>query len=86
MEFPMLREKWIALFVTVSKYFLPLESNFFVRFEAVSHYISKNLEAVDHLVSEIKGFRINTPKYHSKIIRCDTGKNGEYKYVFFIGW
>ena len=52
----MLRENWTAFSITVDKYFLPLQSNFCVRLEVVSHYISQNLEAVDHLVSEIKNY------------------------------
>ena len=87
-ELPMLHENLPTFSITVSKYFLPLQSNFFLRLKAVSHFISQNLKAIDGPVPEIKiikidmwRFRINTPEY-SKITRCDTGKGGEYGYVF----
>ena len=52
----MLREKWTTFFSIVNKYFLPLQSNFCVRFEAVSHFISQNFEAIDHPFTEIKNY------------------------------
>ena len=39
-EFPMLREHLTTFFITVNKYFLPLQSNFFVTMKAVLHFIS----------------------------------------------
>ena len=61
-EFPMLLENSTTFFITVNKYFLPLQSNFFVRFKADltstlhPHFISQNLEAMAHPVPEIKNY------------------------------
>ena len=55
-EFPMLRENWTTFSIIVNEYFLPLLSNFLLRFKAVSHFISQNLEAIDPPVPEIKNY------------------------------
>ena len=55
-EFPMLCENWTTFSITENKYFLRLQSKFFVRLKAVSHSISQNLEAIDHAVPEIKNY------------------------------
>ena len=52
----MLRENWITFPITVNKYFLPRQSNFFVKLKTVSHFISPNLEAIDRPVPEIKNY------------------------------
>ena len=56
MEFPMLRESWTTFSITVNQYSLPLQSNFFVRLKTVSHFISQNLEAIDHPIPEMKNY------------------------------
>ena len=53
-EFPMLFKNWTEFSITVNKYILPLQSNFFVRLKTDSHFISQNLEAIDRPVPEIK--------------------------------
>ena len=52
-EFPILRENETTFSITVNKYFLPLESNSFLRLKATSDFISQNLGAIDHPVPEI---------------------------------
>ena len=54
LEFPMLHENWPTFSITVNKYFLPLQSNFFVKFKGLLHFISQNLEAIDRPVPVIK--------------------------------
>ena len=55
-EFRMLRENWATFIITVNKCFLPLQWKLVVKLKAVSHFISQNLEAIDHPVSEIKNY------------------------------
>ena len=55
-EFPMLCKNWTTISITVNKYFLPLQPNFYVRSKAVSHFVSQNLEAIDRPVLEIKNY------------------------------
>ena len=53
-EFSMLCENWLTFYITVNKYLLPLEWNFFVRLKSVLHNVSQHLEAIDHSIPEIK--------------------------------
>ena len=55
-ESPMLREIWTTFSITVNKCFLPLQWNFSVRLTAVSHFVSQNLQAIDHPVPEINNY------------------------------
>ena len=55
----MLRENWTIFSIVVNKYFLPRESNFYVRLKAVSHFISQNLEAINRPDPKVK----NNNKY-----------------------
>ena len=86
----MLSENWTTFSITIKKYFLPLQSNFFVRLKAVLHFILQNLEAIDHPVTEIKNYNdrhmtfSHKPEYYMKITRCDSGKGVEYGCVFTI--
>ena len=41
-EFPILRENWTTFSITVNKYSISLQSNFFLRLKAVSQFISQN--------------------------------------------
>ena len=65
-EFPMLREKWPTFSITVNKFILPLQLNFVVRFKAASHFISRNLEAVDHPVPEITNYNDHHVEFSHK--------------------
>ena len=61
----MLRENWTTFSITANKYFLPTQSNFIIRFKAISHFTSQNLEAIDQPVPEIKNdndrHKVNVP-------------------------
>ena len=87
----MLRENWPIFSFAVTKYFLPLQSNFVVRLEAVSHFISQNLEAIDHPVSEINNYtdrRVAFSHKYAWILWQNYTlwhrKGGEYGYVFKV--
>ena len=63
-EFPTLPENWATFFITVNKFFLPLQSNLFVKLKAGQHFISQNLEAIDRPVPEIKNYNhLNMAQY-----------------------
>ena len=55
-EFPILCENWTSFSITVNKYFLPLQSNSFIRLKVVLRLISQNLQDIDHPVPEIKKY------------------------------
>ena len=63
----MLRENWPQFSITVSKYFLPLQSNFPVRLKTVLHIISQNLKAIDRPVPEIKHYNDRHIAFSQKI-------------------
>ena len=56
MEFPMLCENWTTFNITIHKYFLTLQSKFYGRLKVVSHFMSQNLEAIDHPLPEINNY------------------------------
>ena len=79
-------ENWPIFSIIINKYFLPRRSNFFVRLNAVSYFISQNLEVIDYLVPEIKNYNYlhmafshkYIPEYYGKITSCDIGKYEQY--------
>ena len=88
-EISMLRKNWSTLFITVSKDFLPLQSNSFVSLKAVQHFISQNLEAIDHPVPEIKNYNdrhVAFPHKYTWILWHNYTlwheKNREYGFMF----
>ena len=65
----MLRENGIIFSISANKYFLPLQSNIFLKLKAVSHFTSRNWEAIDHPVLAPEYY---TPEYYRRIIHYDT--------------
>ena len=53
---PYATRKLYFIFHHSKKYLLPPQSNCFVRLKSVSHFISQNLEAIDHPVPERKNY------------------------------
>ena len=80
----MLCENWPTSSITVNKYFLLLESTFFVSLKTVSHFIWQNLEAIDHPIPEIKNYNDRHMTFLHKYEHLNIMAQYIYLYIFTI--